>query len=237
MLVLSNSLGTSLELWSENVAALTRSFRVVRYDQRGHGDSDVPSEPFGVDELGRDVLRLLDDLGVERLAFCGVSMGGATRMWLAVNARSGSTGWSSPARPRSSGSAKAGSSVRRSSGRTGSRRSRTRSCGAGSRPGFRPDLVARFRAGLVGTPRRGLRRLLRGALRLGLRDRLGEIAAPTLVIAAPTTPPPRPSRARSSRSGFQARSSSSPTPHTWRTCRRRTRSRRGAHHLVLTEAA
>ena len=66
MLVLSNSLGTSLELWSENMAALTRSFRVVRYDQRGHGDSDVPSEPFGVDELGRDVLRLLDDLGVER---------------------------------------------------------------------------------------------------------------------------------------------------------------------------
>ena len=59
---------------------------MVRYDQRGHGDSDVPSEPFGVDELGRDVLRLLDDLGVERASFCGVSMGGATGMWLAVNA-------------------------------------------------------------------------------------------------------------------------------------------------------
>jgi 3-oxoadipate enol-lactonase len=183
VLVLSNSLGTSLELWSENMAALSRSFRVVRYDQRGHGDSEVPSEPFGMDELGMDVLEILDELGVERASFCGVSMGGATGMWLAVNAaeridrlvvactaaKFGETAkWFTRARiVREDGlGAIVDSIVRR-----------------WFTPGFRPDLVARFRADFLATPVEGYASCCKALAGWDYRERLGEIATPTLVLA------------------------------------------------------
>ena len=85
-LVLSNSLGTDLELWASNVQAWVASFRVLRYDQRGHGGSGVPPGPYSLEAFGTDVLDLMDELGVERASFCGLSLGGATGMWLAVNA-------------------------------------------------------------------------------------------------------------------------------------------------------
>jgi 3-oxoadipate enol-lactonase len=85
-LVLSNSLGASLEMWERNVPALAERFRVLRYDQRGHGDSPVPPGPYSIEDFGRDVIGLLDQLGIERASFCGVSLGGMTGLWLASEA-------------------------------------------------------------------------------------------------------------------------------------------------------
>ena len=85
-LVLSNSLGATLEMWEPQVAAFSREFRVLRYDTRGHGKSAAPPGPYTIDQLGCDVVGLLDTLGIARAHFCGLSMGGATGMWLAVHA-------------------------------------------------------------------------------------------------------------------------------------------------------
>jgi 3-oxoadipate enol-lactonase len=83
VLVLSNSLGTTLEMWRDQAPALGERFRLVRYDHRGHGGSPVPPGPYALDDLGRDVLALLDSLGAERFSFCGLSIGGMVGMWLA----------------------------------------------------------------------------------------------------------------------------------------------------------
>lgn len=86
VLVLSNSLGTALEMWDPQMPALTERFRVLRYDTRGHGRSAVPSGPCSIADLGQDVLALLDETGVGRASFCGLSMGGMIGMWLGTNA-------------------------------------------------------------------------------------------------------------------------------------------------------
>ncbi|HET9109947.1 MAG TPA: 3-oxoadipate enol-lactonase [Ktedonobacterales bacterium] len=85
-LVLSNSLGTDHTMWERQMPALTPSFRVLRYDSRGHGASAAPKGPYTIEELGQDVLDLYDALGISRASFCGLSMGGMVGMWLAANA-------------------------------------------------------------------------------------------------------------------------------------------------------
>ena len=55
------------------------------YDTRGHGASSAPQGPYTIDQLGQDVVNLLDHLNVEKAAFCGISMGGLTGQWLAIN--------------------------------------------------------------------------------------------------------------------------------------------------------
>jgi 3-oxoadipate enol-lactonase len=85
-LVLSNSLGSRLEMWEAQVEAFSECFRVLRYDTRGHGRSSVPPGPYVLSDLGHDVIALLDALQIERANFCGLSMGGATGMWLATHA-------------------------------------------------------------------------------------------------------------------------------------------------------
>lgn len=84
--VFSNSLGTHLGMWDAQAAALARDFFVLRYDPRGHGGSGAGGIPFGIERLGRDVLALLDHLGIERAAFCGISMGGLVGQWLGIHA-------------------------------------------------------------------------------------------------------------------------------------------------------
>jgi 3-oxoadipate enol-lactonase len=86
VLVLSNSLGATLETWDPQVQALGARFRLVRYDTRGHGLSATPPGPYSIDDLGRDVVELLDRLDVERAHIAGLSLGGMTAMWLAINA-------------------------------------------------------------------------------------------------------------------------------------------------------
>ncbi|WER47475.1 3-oxoadipate enol-lactonase [Cupriavidus sp. WKF15] len=85
VLVMSNSLGTTLQMWDPQMPALLGHFQVLRYDTRGHGRSSVPAEPFGMAELGADVLAVMDHAGVGRAQFCGLSMGGMTGMWLACH--------------------------------------------------------------------------------------------------------------------------------------------------------
>jgi 3-oxoadipate enol-lactonase len=86
VLMLSNSLGTNLHMWDDQVAPWTRDFRLVRYDRRGHGRSSVPKGPYSMERLGRDVLGVLDGLGIQRISWCGLSMGGMVGMWLGANA-------------------------------------------------------------------------------------------------------------------------------------------------------
>jgi 3-oxoadipate enol-lactonase len=85
VVVMSNSLGTDLDLWQPQLAALSSRFRVLRYDQRGHGQSSAPAGPYTLASLGQDVAELLSSLNVERAHFCGISMGGLTGLWLGVN--------------------------------------------------------------------------------------------------------------------------------------------------------
>jgi 3-oxoadipate enol-lactonase len=82
-LVLSNSLLTNLSMWDEQVADLKSSYRVLRYDQRGHGGTQATQGPYGFDLLVADVIALMDMLGIRHAHFCGLSMGGMTALFLA----------------------------------------------------------------------------------------------------------------------------------------------------------
>jgi 3-oxoadipate enol-lactonase len=87
-LLLSHALGTTRHLWDSLQPALSRHFRVVRYDTRGHGNSGSPAGEYSIDDLGQDALRVLDAAGVERAHAAGVSLGGLIAMWLAIHAPS-----------------------------------------------------------------------------------------------------------------------------------------------------
>ena len=85
-LMLSNSLGCTLQMWEPQMKALTQVFRVIRYDRRGHGKSSVPPGPYSMERFGRDVLAILDDLNIDKVHWCGLSMGGMVGQWLGANA-------------------------------------------------------------------------------------------------------------------------------------------------------
>jgi len=85
-LVLSGSLGSTLDMWRPQRTALSDEYRVISYDHRGHGRSAVPDGPCSVRDLAEDLLTLLDRLGVASAHFCGLSLGGAVAMWLAKHA-------------------------------------------------------------------------------------------------------------------------------------------------------
>ena len=192
VLVLANSLGTTLELWDANVASWTDRLRVLRYDLRGHGGSDVPSGPYTVEELGHDVLDLLDRLELERVSYCGLSLGGATGLWLAANAPE-----------RIDRLVVACSSARFGEPEPWLERAElVRAKGVAAvadtvvarwfTPHMRPEVVAAFRAMLVATPAEGYAACCEAVAGWDFRDRLGEISTETLVIAAsddPATPP------------------------------------------------
>jgi 3-oxoadipate enol-lactonase len=86
VLVLSNSLGTNFSLWDPQLPEFEKHLRVLRYDTRGHGQSSVTAGPYRIEQLGRDVLHILDRLSLERVHFCGLSLGGMIGMWLGINA-------------------------------------------------------------------------------------------------------------------------------------------------------
>ena len=86
VLMLSNSLATTLDMWSPQVEPFTRQFRLVRYDRRGHGKSGVPKGPYTMERLGRDALAILDAIGLKTVNWCGLSMGGMVGQWLGANA-------------------------------------------------------------------------------------------------------------------------------------------------------
>jgi 3-oxoadipate enol-lactonase len=86
VVVLSHAIGTDLSIWQAQAEALARDWRVVRYDHRGHGASPVPPGPYAIADLGVDLMRLLDRLGVDRASICGLSLGAMTALWVAAHA-------------------------------------------------------------------------------------------------------------------------------------------------------
>ena len=86
VVMLSNSLGSRLEMWEPQIAALTERYRVLLYDNRGHGRSDVPPPPYTLERIATDARELIEDLEVGPVLWCGLSLGGMVGMWLAANA-------------------------------------------------------------------------------------------------------------------------------------------------------
>ena len=86
VLVFSNSLGTNFSMWDMQAMEFQKKLRVLRYDTRGHGKTSVTPGPYSIEQLGKDVLALLDELHLDRVYFCGLSMGGMIGMWLGANA-------------------------------------------------------------------------------------------------------------------------------------------------------
>ena len=195
VLVLSHALGLSMAMWDPQMAGLSQAFRVVRYDHRGHGGSPVPGGRYRIEDMGHDLLRLLDRLALERVAFCGLSLGGMVGLWLAANA---------PERvdrlvvccaatrmPRPNDYAERAKLVRAQ----GMEAIADRVIGRWFTPGFlarRPEVVAGITALLLATPPEGYAATCEALAAMDLRDSLPRIAASTLVIAAAedqSTPP------------------------------------------------
>jgi 3-oxoadipate enol-lactonase len=85
-LMLSNSLGTTLNMWDDQAGEWAKHFRLIRYDRRGHGRSGVPQGPYSMERFGRDVISVLDALKIKKTNWCGLSMGGMVGQWLGANA-------------------------------------------------------------------------------------------------------------------------------------------------------
>jgi 3-oxoadipate enol-lactonase len=86
VLLMMHSIGCDLTLWDPQIAALAGQFRIVRFDARGHGGSDVPKGDYTLGRLAQDGLTVLDAVGVDSAYLCGLSLGGVTAQWLALHA-------------------------------------------------------------------------------------------------------------------------------------------------------
>jgi 3-oxoadipate enol-lactonase len=193
-LVLSNSLGTTQELWERQLPELSQRFRVLTYDHPGHGSSPAPEQPTTVEGLAKVLRGLLDELDLQRVSFCGVSIGGMVGMALALDAperverlvlscTSAFLGppdqWAERARlVRAEGVEAIADTV---VGRWFTTKLADEE----------PELVARFRATLAATPREGYARCCEALGAWDARERIAAISAPTLVVAGaddPATP-------------------------------------------------
>ena len=195
VVVLSNSLGTTLEMWEPQAAVLARDRRVLRYDMRGHGRSPVPETPYSMADLGADLVGLLDRHGIERASLCGVSLGGMVSMWVAAHVpervdRLVLCSTSAIMGPPESWTERA-ALVRRE----GTAAVADTVVARWFTPAFaaaRPDVVAAIRAQLAATPAEGYAGCCEAIKDMDQRPELPSITAPTLVIAAegdPSTPP------------------------------------------------
>ncbi len=82
VLLFSNSLSSNLSMWDPQAEALKHSFRIIRYDSRGHGKSVAKPGPYSIAQLGQDALAILDTLKIRQAHFCGLSKGGMVGQWL-----------------------------------------------------------------------------------------------------------------------------------------------------------
>jgi 3-oxoadipate enol-lactonase len=190
-LLLLDSIGTRLEMWDPQKPELARSFRVVRSDLRGHGGSPAPPGPYSIDDLGTDVIELMDELAIERAHVGGLSLGGMIAMWLAANhpdridrlvlictsARLGpAESWlARAATVRSEGTSSISAAV----------------VGRWFTPAFaaaRPDLIARMRAMVDSISPEGYAGCCEAIAAMDQTGDLGRIEAPTLVLAGADDP-------------------------------------------------
>ncbi len=191
VLVMAGSLGSTVEMWRPQVGPLTERFRVLRVDHRGHGGSPVPPGPYRIADLAGDVLALLDRLGLDRVAWCGLSMGGCVGMYLASEAPERirrltlcctSSYWPDPSvwvdRIAAVGSGGTGPIAETVVSRWFT-------------PSFadaHPDVVAAAVGQVADTPDDGYAACCAALRDFDHRDRLGAITAPTLVIAGASDP-------------------------------------------------
>ncbi len=195
VVVLGSSLGTTREMWAPQLASLAERFRVIAFDHRGHGQSQVPAGPYRIDDLGQDVLRLLDRLSVGRFCYAGLSLGGMVGMWLAAAVperverlallcTSACLGPDNAYRERAAVVRRAGMAEVADAVIA---RWFTPEFGTAS-----PDVVARYRAMLLATPAAGYAGCCEAIADMDLRSRLGDVRAPTLVVCGDrdtATPP------------------------------------------------
>ncbi|CAP44883.1 3-oxoadipate enol-lactonase [Bordetella petrii] len=205
VLVLSNSLGTCADMWARQVPALSRHFRVLRYDTRGHGKSSVPAGEYSFAQLAGDVAELLDHLNIAQADFCGLSMGGPTGLQLALD---------HPQRVRKL-------VLSNTAARIGSVEGWSARIAAVAQNGLEamaPGLVERWLSPAFRAEQPGLTQVLVDMLRrisnegysgncaalrdADLRGRLGEIKAPTLVIAGTQDPAATPQDGRELAAGI-----------------------------------
>ena len=195
-LLLGPSLGTAIAMWDPNVRALSERFRLIRFDHRGEGASPSPPGPYEIADFGRDVLELMDSLGIKRASYAGVSIGGMVGMWLGANApervdrlvlicTAAHLGPPSRWAERAAAVRAAGS---------------TETIADAVVDGWltpeyaaaHPDVRAWLRSMLVASPPEGYAECCGAIERMDQRGDLPRVAAPTLVIAGardPATPP------------------------------------------------
>ena len=194
VLVLANSIGTTHELWDPQIEAFVEHFRVVRYDQLGHGRSEVPPGPYTVELLGRELLALLDELGIDRFSFCGLSLGGAVGQWLA-----GTEAGRVDRLVLAGTAAYLGPPERWSDRAQLVRQQGLAEVAAGSAERwFTPDFGnwVHWRDGIAATPAEGYAACCDALRDWDFRDELDSIAAPTLVVVGDEDPATTPDDAR-----------------------------------------
>jgi 3-oxoadipate enol-lactonase len=190
-LVLANSLGSNLHMWDEQADELARHFTLIRFDARGHGESGVPEGPYEIGDFGRDLLELLDHLGVERASVAGISLGGMTALWLGINApervaKLAPTCTSAKLGPPQVWRDRA--ATVRQGGVVAIAPAVARNWVTDAAAGMRPGLEAMIAA----TPADGYIAACAAIEHMDLLDDLARISAPTLVISGrddPSTPP------------------------------------------------
>jgi 3-oxoadipate enol-lactonase len=196
-LLLGGSLGTTLAMWEPQLPVLAQRHRVIRFDHRGHGGSPAPEGPYTMDDLGADTLALMDRLGLERVSYVGLSLGGMVGQWLAINAPERIAKLvlisTSPHMPPPEGWHERAAAVREA-GSTAAVADAV--LGRWFTPGFaqeQPEVVARYRTMVATSPAGGYAACCEAIADLDLRGGLPRIAAPTLVLVGaqdPSTPPP-----------------------------------------------
>jgi 3-oxoadipate enol-lactonase len=194
VVVLGNSLGTTAAVWDQQAAVLAAEFRLLRFELPGHGGSVCWPGPYSIEQLGAGLLALLDARGLERVGYCGISLGGMIGMWLASHAPHRvaalglvctsaylppAEGWLDRARlVRAAGLASVSAAV----------------LARWFTPGFAaasPDVIAAFRAGLEQTDAEGYAGCCEAIAWMNLISQLPAVSAATLVLAGaedPATP-------------------------------------------------
>lgn len=186
VLVLPSSLGTTRELWEPQLDAFTREFRVLRYEHRGHGASAVPPGPYSMEELGGDALDLLGELGLERVSWCGLSLGGMVGMWLGANAPERFDALvlaCTAARVGAPDVYRARAALVRERGIEPVADAVVGRWFTAETTRERPELPARYRAMVTAQPVEGYAGCCEALAGWDFRDELGGVAVPTLVLA------------------------------------------------------